>query len=127
MPFSFTAKQRPTITWLLPGLSLLVLMILLGLIPELIAAAQFDGFHGLLAVALIYGAGQVVASFYLTPYLVRKPRASHLPALIFALLAFGQLFGFVDVLLALLASAILSVALMHLRLNYPKSSSYNQS
>lgn len=102
-------------------------MILLGLIPELIAAAQFDGFHGLLAVALIYGAGQVVASFYLTPYLVRKPRALHLPALIFALLAFGQLFGFVDVLLALLASAILSVALMHLRLNYPKSSSYNQS
>lgn len=101
-------------------------MILLGLIPELIAAAQFDGFHGLLAVALIYGAGQVVASFYLTPYLVRKPRALHLPALIFALLAFGQ-FGFVDVLLALLASAILSVALMHLRLNYPKSSSYNQS
>ena len=100
----------------------------LGLILALIAAVlQFDGFHGLLAVALIYGVGQVVESFYLTPYLVGERIGLHPLAVIFALLAFGQLFGFVGVLLALPASAILSVALRHLRFNYLKSSFYNQS
>jgi predicted PurR-regulated permease PerM len=46
---------------------------------------------------------------------------------IFALLAFGQLFGFVGILLALPASAILSVVFGHLRRHYLNSSFYNQS
>ena len=100
----------------------------LGLILALIAAVlQFDGIQGLLAVALIYGVGQVVESFYLTPYLVGERIGLHPLTVIFALLAFGQLFGFVGVLLALPASAILSVAVRHLRINYLKSSFYNQS
>jgi predicted PurR-regulated permease PerM len=39
-------------------------------------------------------------------------------AVIFALMAFGQLFGFVGVLVALPASAVVVVALRRLRLAY---------
>jgi predicted PurR-regulated permease PerM len=46
---------------------------------------------------------------------------------IFALLAFGQLFGFVGVLLALPASAILLVVFGRLRQHYLDSNFYNQS
>lgn len=44
---------------------------------------------------------------------------------IFALLAFGQLFGFVDLLLALPASAVLLIWLRHVHKQYLKSSLYN--
>jgi predicted PurR-regulated permease PerM len=99
----------------------------LGLILALIAALlQFDGLQGLISVAVIYGAGQVLESFVLTPYLVGERIGLHPVAVIFALLAFGQLFGFVGVLLALPASAALSVALMHMRSHYIHSSFYNQ-
>lgn len=99
----------------------------LGLVLALIAATlQFDGWYGLIAVAVIYGIGQVVESFYLTPRLVGERIGLHPLAVIFALMAFGQLFGFVGVLLALPASAILSVAVKHVRINYINSSFYNQ-
>jgi predicted PurR-regulated permease PerM len=100
----------------------------LGLILALIAALlQFEGLHGLLLVAGIYGAGQVIESFILTPRLVGERIGLHPLTVIFALLAFGHLFGFVGVLLALPASAILAVALRHLRIQYINSSFYRQS
>jgi predicted PurR-regulated permease PerM len=99
----------------------------LGLVLAMIAGMlQFDGWYGLIAVAVIYGIGQVVESFYLTPRLVGERIGLHPLAVIFALMAFGQLFGFVGVLLALPASAIVSVAAKHLRANYLDSSFYNQ-
>lgn len=100
----------------------------LGLALALIAAVlQFDGLQGLLAVAVIYGAGQVIESFILTPRLVGERIGLHPLTVIFALLAFGHLFGFVGVLLALPASAILAVALAHLRTQYINSTFYRQS
>jgi predicted PurR-regulated permease PerM len=100
----------------------------LGLLLALMAAIlQFDGLYGLLAVAAIYGIGQVVESFFLTPRLVGERIGLHPLAVIFALLAFGQLFGFAGVLLALPASAILSVAVRQVRGYYLNSSFYNQS
>ena len=100
----------------------------LGLILALIAAVlQFEGLHGLLLVAGIYGAGQVVESFFLTPRLVGERIGLHPLTVIFALLAFGHLFGFTGVLLALPASAILAVAFQHLRTQYLNSSFYLQS
>jgi len=48
-----------------------------------------------------------------TPWLVGDRVGLHPLAVIFALLAFGQLFGFFGVLLALPLSAILLVALRH--------------
>lgn len=97
----------------------------IGLILALIAALlQFDGLQGLIAVALVYGGGQVLESFFLTPKLVGERIGLHPLMVIFALLAFGKLFGFVGVLLALPSSAILSVAFRHLRAQYINSSFY---
>jgi predicted PurR-regulated permease PerM len=97
----------------------------LGLVLALISAIlQFDGLHGLLLVAVIYGTGQVIESFILTPRLVGERIGLHPLTVIFALLAFGHLFGFVGVLLALPASAILAVALAHVRTQYLNSSFY---
>ncbi len=98
----------------------------LGLILALIAAMlQFSGWGGLIAVAVIYGAGQLIEGFFLTPRLVGERIGLNPLAVIFALLAFGQLFGFVGVLLALPASAVLMVAFRHLRHHYLASSFYN--
>ncbi len=98
----------------------------LGLVLALIAAfLQFPGWAGVAAVAAIYGVGQLIESFYLTPRLVGERIGLHPLAVIFALLAFGQLFGFVGVLLALPASAVLLVAFRHLRHHYLRSSFYN--
>jgi predicted PurR-regulated permease PerM len=100
----------------------------LGLALALLAALlQFDGWYGLAAVAAVYGLGQFVESFYLTPRLVGERIGLHPLIVIFALLAFGQLFGFVGILLALPASAILSVVFGRLRRHYLNSSFYNQS
>lgn len=100
----------------------------LGLVLAIIAALlQFDGWYGLAAVAVVYGLGQFVESFYLTPRLVGERIGLHPLTVIFALLAFGQLFGFVGILLALPASAILSVVFGRLRRHYLNSSFYNQS
>jgi predicted PurR-regulated permease PerM len=98
----------------------------LGLVLALIAAVlQFTDWSGVIAVAIIYGAGQVLEGFFLTPRLVGERIGLNPLAVIFALLAFGQLFGFVGVLLALPASAILMVAFKHLRSHYLRSSFYN--
>lgn len=98
----------------------------LGLVLALIAAMlQFSGWGGLIAVAIIYGSGQFIEGFFLTPRLVGERIGLNPLAVIFALLAFGQLFGFVGVLLALPASAVLMVAFRHLRHHYLRSSFYN--
>jgi predicted PurR-regulated permease PerM len=100
----------------------------IGLVLALIAATlQFDGLQGLLLVAGIYGFGQVIESFFLTPRLVGERIGLHPLAVIFALLAFGQLFGFVGVLLALPASAIVSVAARRMKQHYLQSGFYLQS
>lgn len=97
------------------------------LLATLAALLQFDGLQGLIAIAVIYGLGQVLESFYLTPRLVGERIGLHALVVIFALLAFGQLFGFVGILLALPASAILSVIVKRLRQQYLESPFYGQS
>ena len=76
-------------------------------------------------VGVVYGIAQVVESFYLTPRLVGERMGLHPLVVIFALLAFGQLFGFVGVLLALPISAVLLVAGRRLRAQYLQSDLYN--
>lgn len=99
----------------------------LGLLLALVAGLlQFDPLYALLAVALIYGVGQLVESFYLTPRLVGERIGLHPLAVIFALLAFGQIFGFFGVLAALPASAALLVALTRLKAAYFASDFYKQ-
>jgi predicted PurR-regulated permease PerM len=96
-----------------------------GLVLALLAAAlQFGDWYGFGAVAVVYGVGQILEGFFLTPRLVGERIGMHPLAVIFALLAFGQLFGFFGVLLALPVSAILSVALREMRAGYLASALY---
>jgi len=97
----------------------------LGLILALLAGIlQFGSWYGVLVVVGVYGAGQLVESFYLTPRLVGERIGLHPLAVIFALLSFGQLFGFVGVLIALPASAVLLVAIRRARARYLASKLY---
>lgn len=97
----------------------------LGLILALIVALlQFEGFGPLIGVAIVYGIGQIVEGVGLTPWLVGKRIGLHPLAVIFALLAFGQLFGFFGVLLALPASAALLVGLREISRFYLTSRFY---
>jgi predicted PurR-regulated permease PerM len=57
----------------------------------------------------------------LIPYLVGQRIGLHPLAVIFALMAFAQLFGFAGVLLALPLSAVLLVGLRHVRASYLES------
>lgn len=94
----------------------------LGLALAVLAALlQFGSLQGLLWVALVYGVGQVLESFVLTPRLVGERIGLSPLAVIFALMAFGQLFGFVGVLVALPASAVAVVAGRRLRQTYLRS------
>ena len=91
----------------------------LGLALALLAGTlQFASLHGLVAVAIVYGVGQVLESFVLTPRLVGERIGLSPLAVIFALLAFGHLFGFVGVLVALPLSAVALVGLNRLRTAY---------
>ena len=98
----------------------------LGLVLALLAGLlQFSPGHALLMVAVVYGLGQLVESFVLTPRLVGERIGLHPLSVILALMAFGQLLGFVGVLIALPASAVLLVALRRLREQYLQSQLYN--
>jgi predicted PurR-regulated permease PerM len=97
----------------------------IGLVMALVAGAlQFASAKALVMVAAIYGSGQVLEGFYLTPRLVGERIGLHALVVIFALLAFGQVFGFVGVLVALPASAVLLVAIRRLRASYLRSDLY---
>lgn len=97
----------------------------IGLAFALVAGLlQFVSVKALVMVAAVYGSGQVIEGFFLTPRLVGKRIGLHPLVVIFALLAFGQLFGFVGVLVALPASAVLLVAIRRLRRGYMHSKLY---
>jgi predicted PurR-regulated permease PerM len=101
----------------------------LGLVLALLAGLlEFSTAHGVsyafIMVAVVYGLGQFVESFFLTPRLVGERIGLHPLAVIFALLAFGQLLGFVGVLVALPVSAVLLVAIRRIRAGYMASHLY---
>lgn len=96
-----------------------------GLVLAILAALlQAQGWPPLVGVAVVYALGQVVESFLLTPYLVGERIGLHPLAVIFALMAFGQLFGFVGVLVGLPVSAALLVGLRELRAAWFASAVY---
>ena len=98
----------------------------IGLILALLAGfLQFVSVKALVMVGVVYGSGQVIEGFFITPRLVGERIGLHPLAVIFALLAFGQLFGFVGVLVALPASAVLLVAIRRVRSGYLASRLYH--
>ncbi len=100
----------------------------LGLMLALLAGLlQFASAQALVMVAVVFGLGQLIESFVLTPRLVGERIGLHPLSVILALMAFGQLLGFVGVLIALPASAVLLVGLRRLRHQYLKSDLYQKS
>jgi predicted PurR-regulated permease PerM len=96
-----------------------------GLVLALLAGVlQFGPVTGAGLVLLVYGAGQLLESFVLTPRWVGERIGLSPLAVIFALLAFGQLLGFVGVLVALPASAVLLVLLRRAQALYFDSKLY---
>ncbi|MDP3798157.1 MAG: AI-2E family transporter [Polaromonas sp.] len=97
----------------------------LGLVLAVLAGVlEFASIKALVMVAVVYGLGQVIESLYLTPRLVGERIGLHPLAVIFALLAFGQMFGFVGVLVALPVSAVLLVGIRRLKASYIASRLY---
>lgn len=82
--------------------------------------------QGLISVAIVYGLGQVLESFFLTPRLVGESIGLHPVAVIFSLLAFGSLFGFVGVVVALPLAAIIAVAMGRVKSAYRDSEFYHR-
>lgn len=103
----------------------------LGFIVGILAAGvaallQFHDAIALLKVAAVFGVGQILESSVLTPYLVGGRIGLHPVAVIFAVLAGGQLFGFFGILLALPVAAAVKVWMRHLYRGYQLSTFYKQ-
>jgi predicted PurR-regulated permease PerM len=97
----------------------------LGLVLALVTGLlEFPGWYPLVAVAVVYGIGQLLEGLVLTPRLVGERIGMNPLMVIFALLAFAHLFGFVGVLIALPVSALLVVAFGRLRRAYLESPLY---
>jgi predicted PurR-regulated permease PerM len=97
-----------------------------GLVLALsLALIQFGSFSGLLAVIIVFAIGQVLESNILGPKLVGSRVHLHPVWVIFALLAFGSVFGFLGVLLALPAAAVIGVLVRFMLARYLQSSLYD--
>jgi predicted PurR-regulated permease PerM len=84
----------------------------LGLLLALVfALLQWPVWHALLVVGVVYGIGQFLESFVLTPWLVGGRIGVHPALVILALLLLGYWLGFVGVLLALPITGLLALAL----------------
>ena len=90
------------------------------------AMVQFQDLPHVLGVFAVFGVGQLLEGFVLTPKLVGDKIGLHPVAVIFAVMAGGQLFGVVGVLLALPVAAVLVVLLRHAHRRYTSSELYQE-
>lgn len=103
----------------------------LGFITGMLAAGtaavlQFQDAWSVLWVLAVFGAGQALDATLLTPRLIGGRIGLHPVAVIFAVLAGGQLFGFFGVLLALPVAAAGLVWLRYLHAGYRHSAFYKR-
>ena len=101
----------------------------LGFIVGIVAAGiamllQTQDVIQLWPVIVVFGIGQLLEGMLLTPLLVGDKIGLHPVAVIFSVLAGGQLFGFVGVLLALPVAAVIAVILRHMHRQYLSSPLY---
>ena len=104
----------------------------LGFIVGIVAAGiaaimQFQELVPLVYVLIVFGIGQMAEGMVLTPMLVGEKIGLHPVAVIFAVLAGGQLFGFVGILLALPVAAVVMVLLRYTHGRYVGSSLYAET
>jgi predicted PurR-regulated permease PerM len=114
------------------GAGVLSIVPYLGSIVGVLVAAgaaifQFQDVFHLVMVLLVFGVGQSAEGMYLTPKLVGDQIGLHPVTVIFAVLAGGQLFGFLGILLALPVAAALNVLVRHMHQKYRQSELYNSS
>ena len=95
--------------------------IILGCIAALV---QYGDWQHLVGVLVVFGVGQVIESYWLTPKMVGDRIGLHPVAVIFAVLAGGQLFGFLGMLLALPVAAVANVLLRYAEQRYTHSRMY---
>jgi predicted PurR-regulated permease PerM len=72
------------------------------------------GIQDTIIMLIVFFVGQVIESNFLTPKLVGEKIGIHPVWVIFSLFAFGSLFGFVGLLIAVPTSAIISVIFQHI-------------
>ena len=105
LPFAFAIGVVAGIVSFVPYLGLVFGIGLAGLT----AVNEPNGMIMLALVVAVFVVGQMIEGMLLTPKLVGDRIGLHPVLVIFAVMAFGQLFGFFGVLLALPAAAVLSV------------------
>jgi predicted PurR-regulated permease PerM len=106
-----------------PYLGVIVGVLLAGIA----ALLQFGDVWHLVAVIGVFGLGQLLEGMVLSPLLVGDRIGLHPVAVIFAVMAGGQLFGFFGVLLALPVAAAIVVLLRHSHDEYLRSEFYDDS
>ncbi len=96
-----------------------------GIVVAGVAAfMQFQDLIHLVYVAIVFGIGQALEGMVLSPLLVGERIGLHPVAVIFAVMAGGQLFGFIGILLALPVAAVIVVLLRHAHDEYKDSGFY---
>lgn len=85
---------------------------------------QFHDIIHLVYILIVFGFGQVIEGMILSPLLVGDRIGLHPVAVIFAVMAGGQLFGIVGVLVALPVAAVIVVLLRHVHERYLESNLY---
>ena len=95
--------------------------VVLGVVAGMV---QFGDWAHIAMILGVFGVGQVVESYWLTPKLVGDRIGLHPVAVIFAIMAGGQLFGFLGVLLALPVAAVANVLLRYAHERYTHSRLY---
>ena len=89
-----------------------------------LAIAQFDSYGPILAVGLLFTAGQIMEGNFVTPKLVGDRVGLHAVWIIFALMAGGALFGFLGILLAVPVAAVIGVLIRFVLDCYLRSGLY---
>ena len=97
--------------------------IVLAVLAALVQAQGLD-WTLLIGVAVVFTVGQLLESYVLTPRIVGDKIGLHPVAVIFAVMAGGQLFGFVVMLLALPVAAVANVLLRFAQQRYQRSELY---
>jgi len=97
--------------------------IVLAVLAALVQAQGVD-VKLLVGVAVVFTAGQLLESYVLTPRIVGDKIGLHPVAVIFAVMAGGQLFGFLGMLLALPVAAVANVLLRYAQERYRNSELY---
>jgi predicted PurR-regulated permease PerM len=101
---------------------------ILGVLMAIIAAlVQYHDWLRVILVLIVFGVGHVLEAYVLVPRLVGEKIGLHPLAVIFAILAFGELFGFLGVLLALPIASVANVLLRYAHERYRASELYATS